>query len=66
MRKLIPLAALLAAVPMLGGCIAYSLASTAVDVTTGVAGAAVDVTVGAVDAVTPDGDGEDDEDKKDD
>jgi hypothetical protein len=64
MRRTAALLALLAALPALGGCIAYSVASTAVDVTTGVVGTAVDVTTGAVDAVIPGG--EDDEDKKDD
>ncbi len=55
MRRLAAACAVLFACSGLGGCIAYTVASTAVDVTTGVVGTAVDVTTGAVDAVVPDG-----------
>ena len=45
-------AAALVLLAMLSGCIAYTVAETAVDV----AATAVDVTAGAVDLVVPDGD----------
>lgn len=54
MRRLVVLALL----GPLGGCVAYTVAETAVEVTAAVVETAVDVTTGAVRLVIPDGDDE--------
>ncbi len=60
MRLLIPVVAVLALACGLSGCVAYTVASTAVSVTSTVVGTAVDVTGAVVSAPF----GGDDEDEK--
>lgn len=53
------LAAALALAAAGSGCIAYTVASTAVDVAAGAVSVTTDVVTGTVDLVVPDGDDED-------
>jgi hypothetical protein len=60
-RRLATPLLLLATAGALSGCIAYSVASTAVSVTGTVIETSADVVGGAVDLAIPDGDDEDDD-----
>ena len=59
MSRLLRLTALLAPLMVTGGCIAYTVAATAVDVTAGAISVTTDVVTGTVDLVVPDGDDDD-------
>ncbi len=60
-RKPARVAALLALAALPGGCVAYTVASTAVSVTATAVETSADIVGGAVDLVIPDGDDEDDD-----
>lgn len=61
MRKARALILILALAPMLQGCLVVGATALAADVAVGTVGAAVDVTGAAIDVVTPDGKGDDDD-----
>jgi hypothetical protein len=61
MRPVAVLPALLATAGSLSGCIAYSVASTAVSVTGTAIETTADIVGGTVDLVIPDGEDEDDD-----